>query len=169
MAENHKAAPSELQILEELCRQRDVVAAIMPQGDQKNVVKQTCKNIVKSFVSLNGGENQFVLNFISQRQSSQQNILDAAYELHQGQDDSDYTLFTLQRIQDSNNDDFNNKKVTKVHKYLIKAFQRAGVTPTDQSIVSIRCQEEEASTLIMLQHLDYQRRLLSLLLATTIK
>lgn len=174
MAENHKAAPSELQILEELCHQRDSIPSnnSIPQSEHKNLVKRTCKNLVKSLVSSsNDGGNQFLLNFIVHEQSSldQKNIVNIAYELCQDEDDSGYTLFTLHGMLDSSNDDASTKKVAKVLKNLLKAFRVTGIASTDHRIVSSSCQEEEATTIIMLQHLDYQRRLLSLLRALTKK
>jgi hypothetical protein len=184
MAENHKAAPSELQILEQLCRHRDAVSTndiIEMESKGKSVIKRVCLDLVESHTTpknSKGKQLKFVLNILPSKQSAagQTSLLDMAYshEYKHDIDDREYTLFTIQDIgihnvsTDDNNSKASIKKATKIRKHLLKAFQSTDVALMDHPMLasgSLNFQEEEASTIIMLQHLEYQRRLLSLLIA----
>lgn len=169
MAENHQAAPSEFQILEELCRQRDAINS--SENDHNGARKKTCDQLVKYHVSEDKNK-QFVLNMLPSKETmqGQKSLFHMAYSNEYQQNRSDgYTLFLIQCIDagGSNVSSSSGKKVAKVRKHLLKAFRAANVVAMDHPALissSMSCQEDETSTIVMLQHLDYQQRILSLLL-----
>ena len=186
MAENHKAAPSELQILEQLCRQRDAASprcGATSTCDQKNAIKGACRDLVNSFASRSGWK-QFVLSMGHHKRaaSNKPNLFDMAYSDEYCQNNSTveypYTLLTIQKINSSvilsdqsDNRDIKQtaeKRADEAHKYLMRAFKAADIFtmihPRLMNSFSCQFQEEETNTIIMLQHLDYQQRLFSLLL-----
>ena len=177
MAENHKAAPSELQILEQLCRKRDAITSGLgdkSNSEQMNATKRSCIDLATRYATFNDGGKRFALNLYHYKEtapSSKLNLLDVAYTTKYCQTDvtgeSGYTLFLIQNVQlDKPNEDSRNneKRGVKVRKQLLRALRKSEVLILDHStLMSTACQDEEASSIIMLQHLDYQNILLSLL------
>jgi hypothetical protein len=172
MAKNHKAAPSELQILEELCRRRDMVTSsksftLEPQ--HKSEIKKIIRNLVSTHLSSSHEEKRFVLNILSRNrpETTTNNLYDKAYSDDLRMNDTDrYTLFTIQEVRVASVDKSCAKKVLKIRKQLLRAFGTAGVSKTDSTLMrngSREIQEEESCTVVLLQHLEYQSRLLPLL------
>lgn len=169
LAENHKSAPSELQVLDQMCRQRDNMNSEEYSTDSKHnkSIKQSCINLVRSHV-IDNGENFFVLNISSQHPSGQMNLIDIAYsnDYHQSATNvNSYTMFTIHDICSGVSSTISHcKKTNKIHKHLLRAFQATGAVAINHCTISQSCREEEASTIIMLQHLDYQHCLPYLLI-----
>ncbi|KAL7466057.1 hypothetical protein ACHAXS_006349 [Conticribra weissflogii] len=170
MAENHQAAPSERQILEELCRRRDNIGPAS-NGDI-------------SFLS-NGEESSrrkaFALDFtdFSTRQrgdaSSTQSfrqIFDLAYSKDVFENQSLYSntdtgksaiLFAIIQVQSiGRRSDDEIAKEVDIHNDIISSLSLANIQIQGQNTI-IKAQDGEACTVMMLQHLDYQGFLFPLL------
>lgn len=175
MAERHKAAPSERQILEELCHRRDVAISKIDDID----FTPTCYDIVSSTKSL----SSFALDFTNcchvPNHHSQQEIMNVAYSSRLFQrikKDKDmnnnpaWTLFTILQVRsdlytqlcDGNGGSI--KRIKSIHKILLRTLRKAGVLVRNQtSMLGQSSQDDEACTVTMLQHLDYQGYLYPLL------
>jgi len=174
MAEKHKAAPSERQILEELCHRRDV--AISKIDNIHIDVKQTCNDIVSSTKSL----STFALDFTNHcnlpNHHSRKEIMNVAYSrrlfkrIDMDKETPSWTLFTIIRVRSNldnqlcNNTDGPTKRIESIHKILLQALSKAGVQVRNQTLLlGQSSQDDEACTVTMLQHLDYQGYLYPLL------
>jgi hypothetical protein len=172
MAERHKAAPSERQILEELCHRRDVAALKIDDID----VTSTCYDIISSNISM----SSFALNFTNHctipNHHSQQEIMNVAYSsrllqrINMDKDTSEWTLFTILIVRSDvdihfcDSTDGPTKQIKSIHKMLLQALSKAGVQVRNQtSLLGQTSQDDEACTVTMLQHLDYQGYLYPLL------
>ncbi|KAL3815522.1 hypothetical protein ACHAXA_007378 [Cyclostephanos tholiformis] len=166
LAEKHRAAPSERQILEELCDRRDASTAI----PGKKSVKQTCKDILSlSKLSTSDDDNEFfAVDFTTPcdmpNKKSSMEMINLAYSCQLFQksnidskmNNTSWTLYTILRVRS----DFNNEPCddeTMVHKSLVRQISKAGIQVITQSpLLGNYSQDAEACTITMLQHLDYQ-------------
>lgn len=178
MAERHKAAPSERQILEELCHRRDVAISKIDDID----VTPTCYDIVSSTKSL----SSFALDFTNRcdvpNHHLHKEIMNVAYSsrlfqrINMDKDMNNnpaWTLFTILHVRsdlDTQLCDGNGgsmKRIKSIHKRLLRALSNAGVQVRNQtSMLGQSSQDDEACTVTMLQHLDYQGYLYPLLKST---
>jgi len=184
LAKKHKAAPTERQILEELCDLRDRCASSALGRDGDNYMKQTCDEILSASVpsSLDNDHDAFALDYTGgfhekRRLDSSHDIMDLAYsnsffhktnravELDNGPVATNATLFAILHVGGSNKDDEASTKHTRqLHQSLLRAFSRASIPVRDQSpLLDKSSQDREACTVIVLQHLDYQGRLFRIL------
>jgi hypothetical protein len=170
LAEKHRAAPSERQILEELCDRRD---ALMSFPDN-NSVNQTWNDtlLLSKLSSSDDNIEFFALDFTScdlPNKKSSIEMMNQAYsnQLIQNPDfdskmnTSSWTLYAILRVRSNLNnqlcDDESTKRCTMVHKSLVRQFSRAGIRVIKHSLLLGNCsQDDEACTITMLQHLDYQ-------------
>jgi hypothetical protein len=172
MAEKHKAAPSERQLLEELCHRRDV--AILKIDDLD--VTSTCYDIVSPTKSM----SNFALDFTNRcdvpNHHSQQEIMNVAYSrrlcqrIDMDKDTSAWTLFTILHVRSDldihfcDSTDGPIKRIETIHNILLQALSKAWVQVRNQtSLLGQSSQDDEACTVTMLQHLDYQGYLYPLL------
>jgi len=166
LAENHKSAPSEYQVLDQMCRQRDNIYSeeYSTESKHKKSIKQSCINLARLH-GVNNKGNFFVLNMSSQHPSVEMNLIDVAYsnDYHQTYTEA-YTMFTIHDISSGVSSTSHCKKTNKIRKHLLSAFQATGAVAINHCTISHSCHEEEASTIIMLQHLDYQHCLPYLLI-----
>lgn len=172
LAEKHQAAPSERQILEELCSRRDAT-----DNDNSCDVKDACRRVVATAVpsSGNDGHNVFALDFTclgAEKGEVSHNIVDLAYECSVASEAAEEkemcsehaTLVAILDIQPDSIDEEVTKKVQKIHKHFRRALDKAGVRVRRQSpILNESSQDREASLVIILQHLDYQEQIFRLL------
>ena len=178
MAGKHRAAPSERQILEELCDRRDALTS-MPDG---NGVKQSCKDILSSSMPSSGDDNRdtFALDFTIRcdkpsRHSSRE-LMNLAYSNRLFQTagwnrrriPTSWTLFTILNVRSDLNHQSCNGESTKrsdmIYKVLMRSISKGGIQVTNQtSLLGHTSQDDEACTITMLQHVDYQGYLYQLL------
>lgn len=173
MAEKHKAAPSERQILDEICHRRDVGV----KGDAASVgfAKRLYREVISSAVSLDSNESEaFALDFTrSDATSSSVELIDLVYAQETFESDELSTPSTLGKrtwalfaIIDVHSD--NHSRVKTIRDKVREAFAETGIRVVEQrSLCEDRAQDEEASTIMMLQHLDYQSKLFPLLYKMT--
>jgi hypothetical protein len=178
MAGKHRAAPSERQILEELCDRRDALTS-MPDGKD---IKQTCKDILLSYVPSSGDDNRdiFALDFTKYCDKpnghSSRELMNLAYSnrLFQTADwdrrriPTSWTLFTILNVRSDLNhqscDDESTKRTEMIYIGLMRSISKCGIQVTNQtSLLGHTLQDDEACTITMLQHVDYQGYLYQLL------
>jgi hypothetical protein len=173
MAAKHKAAPSERQILEELCHRRDVATSNIDDID----VAQICYDIVSSTKSLLSFALDFTNRCTIQNHHSQHEIMNVAYSrrlfkkrINIDEDTSEWTLFTILHVRSDldihfcDSTDGPTKRIKSIHKILLQALSKAGVQVRNQtSLLGQMSQDDEACTITMLQHMDYQGYLYPLL------
>ena len=158
LAEKHQAAPSERQILEELCRRRDNVIA-----------QERCDDHITQLISsytrkINGGGDVYALDFRDELQEMPNQVVDLAYtptEHYSPYDSCDSTLLAILHVRDTQRKA--TPKVDSIHKILLDVIQRSYIRMKEQSLLARETQDSEALTIIMLQHLDYQSKLFGLL------
>jgi hypothetical protein len=178
LAGKHRAAPSERQILEELRDRRDALTS-MPDGKG---IKQTCKDILLSSTPSSGDDNRdtFALDFTTRcdvpNGHSPRELMNLAYsnrlfqkaEWDRQRIPPSWTLFTILRVRsdlnDQSCDDESSKRTEMVHKALMRSLSKAGIQVRNQtSLLGHSSQDDEACTITMLQHVDYQGYLYQLL------
>jgi len=170
MAKNHKAAPSERQVLEELCRRRNDIANV-PSGDISFLT-----NGDESF-----GMETFALDFTdfstsklhdaSSKRSFRQ-IIDMAYSEDVFANQSLYSkrhgkksalLYAIIQIRSGDHGiDNQMAKVVEIHNSITSSLSLSSIQIRGQRAI-VEAQDGEACTVMMLQHLDYQGVLFPLL------
>ena len=156
LAEKHQAAPSERQILEELCRRRDDV--LLQEG------KDGVNDLISSYTSKQG--DVYALDFTNNEDESHlvsNQVMELAYSEDCPSDNAtaegESTLIAILQVRDQNANTTNSIS----HKAIIDAIARSNIQVRTQAPLVHEAQDGEAITIIMLQHLDYQRKLFGLL------
>jgi hypothetical protein len=162
LAEKHQAAPSERQILEELCRRRDE-AMLQESKDDVN-------RLITSYTPKNGYHGAaYALDFtqgveLCQRHLISKQVMQLAYSRDCPSENPtancESTLLAILQVRDQSGD---NTKLDKSHKIVLDAILRANIQVRTQSLLVSEAQDGEALTVIMLQHLDYQAKLFGIL------
>ena len=178
MAGKHRAAPSERQILEELCGRRDALTS-MPDGKG---IKQICKDILLSSMPSSGDDNRdiFALDFTVRCDKpnghSSRELMNLAYSNRRFQTaawgrqriPTSWTLFTILNVRSDlklqSCDDESTKRTEMIYKVLMRSISKVGIQVINQtSLLGHTSQDDEACTITMLQHVDYQGYLYQLL------
>jgi hypothetical protein len=156
LAEKHQAAPSERQILEELCRRRDDV---LLQED-----KDGLNELISSYNSNQG--DVYALDFTNKEDETHlisNQVMELAYSEDCPSDNAtaegELTLIAILQVRDQNA----TTKNSISHKAILDAIARSNIQVRTQAPLVSEAQDGEALTVIMLQHLDYQRKLFGLL------
>jgi hypothetical protein len=156
LAEKHQAAPSERQILEELCRRRDDV---LLQEDKDGLNK-----LISPYNSNQG--DVYALDFTNKEDESNlvsNQVMELAYSEDCPSDNAtaegESTLIAFLQVRDQNANTTNSIS----HKAILDAIARSNIQVRTQAPLVSEAQDGEALTVIMLQHLDYQRKLFGLL------
>jgi hypothetical protein len=156
LAEKHQAAPSERQILEELCRRRDDV---LLQQDKDGLNK-----LISSYNSNQG--DVYALDFTNKEDESHlvsNQVMELAYSEDCPSDNAtaegESTLIAILQVRDQNANTTNSIS----HKAILDAIAKSNIQVRTQAPLVSEAQDGEALTVIMLQHLDYQRKLFGLL------
>ncbi len=156
LAEKHQAAPSERQILEELCRRRDDV---LLQED-----KDGLNELISSYNSNQG--DVYALDFTNKENETHlisNQVIELAYSEGCTSDnvtaEGESTLIAILQVRDQNANTTNSIS----HKAILDAIARSNIQVRTQAPLVSKAQDGEALTVIMLQHLDYQRKLFGLL------
>ena len=157
LAEKHQAAPSERQILEELCRRRDITLS----QEECDGVNQ----VLSPYATKNdhtGG--MYALDFTNELHNSSKQVMELAYagdEYCSSGDTVDSTLLAILEVRDHS--DHTNDKVGRMHKRIIDGITRAKIQVMTQSLLVSEAQDCEALTIVLLQHLQYQSKLFGIL------
>ena len=157
LAEKHQAAPSERQILEEICRCRD------------ETLSQECNDGINQLISSCTQKNDhqgeiYALDFTDELNETSKQVMELAYDedCPYGYGDSvDSTLLAVLKVRDQSG--HVNTKMEKMQKRIIDAIAAANIQVRNQSLLVSEAQDCEALTVVMLQHLDYQSKLFGLL------
>lgn len=156
LAEKHQAAPSERQILEELCRRRDDV--LLQEG------KDDVNELIAAYTSNQG--DVYALDFTNKEDKSHlalNQVMELAYSEDCPSDNTttegESTLIAILQVRDQNASTTNSIS----HKAILDAIAISNIQVRTQAPLVCEAQDGEALTVIMLQHLDYQRKLLGLL------
>ncbi|KAK1738143.1 hypothetical protein QTG54_011437, partial [Skeletonema marinoi] len=152
LAEKHQAAPSERQILEEICRCRD------------ETLSQECNDSINQLISSYTQKNDhqgetYALDFTDELHRTSKQVIELAYDEDCPLGDAgDSTLLAVIKVRDQSG-----HANTKMHKRIIDAIAAANIQVRNQSLLVSEAQDCEALTVVMLQHLDYQSKLFGLL------
>lgn len=158
LAEKHQAAPSERQILEELCRRRDDTLSREEYQDDVH-------HLISSLNRPNNGD-VYALDFTDELNRTSEQVMELAYDKLHSEDcpsgnSGDSTLVAILQVRDQSGTP--NTKVQRMHRRILEATVMANIQVRTQSPLLSEAQDGEALTVIMLQHLDYQAKLFGLL------
>ena len=157
LAEKHQAAPSERQILEELCRRRDN-ALSQEECDGVN-------QVLSPYIYQNDHPGDvFALDFSDDLHNASKQVMELAYagdEYGSSGDAADSTLLAVLEVRDQSG--HTNNKMEGIHKRIIDAITKAKIQVMAQSLVVSEAQDCEALTVVMLQHIQYQSKLFGIL------
>ena len=159
LAEKHQAAPSERQILEELCRRRHNAASPQEEYDGVN-------QVISSYTPSKNDHpgDVFALDFTDKLHNPSNQVMELAYagdEDWSSGDAVDSTLLAILEVRDHSG--HTNDKMERIHKRIIDAITRAKIQVMTQSLLLSEAQDCEALTVCMLQHLQYQSKLFGIL------
>jgi len=166
LSEKHQAAPSERQILDELCRRRDDTLSQEKYQDEDDIY-----HFISSLNTSNDGHqcDVYALDFTDELHRTSKQVMELAYDnLHSEAEDcpsgnsGGSTLVAILQVRHQSQSGHADTKVDRMHKIIIEAAARANIQVRTQSPLLNEAQDGEALTVIMLQHLDYQAKLFGL-------
>ena len=157
LAEKHQAAPSERQILEELCRRRDNTLS------QEERTDDDVNHLISSYTPKNGYQGDvYALDFTDELHRTSKQVMELAYaEDSPSGNSGDSSLLAILQVRDQSG--HVNTKMKRMHKRILEAITRSNFQVMAQSPLVSEAQDDEALTVIMLQHLDYQAKLSGIL------
>ena len=148
LAEKHQAAPSERQILEELCRRRD---------------DTECNSVNEILSTYNDQGDVYALDFRDECHGTSKQVMELAYaeDCSSGDAGESSTLLAILEVRDQSG--HINSKIERLHGRIIDEVTKAKIQVMPQSLLVSEAQDCEALTVVMLQHLQYQSKLFGIL------